>query len=386
MSDTYERLFVGVSGGHTRSSALAFDLERGALGAVEGKRVNFHTDDDNEASANFYRLIADLEKETGIEHLISRAQRTTVVCAGAARIDDQDRVWRNLASSYLGEDDPTNRAKFLVADDTWAGLLAGVFSYKGMCAFAGTGASVFVGDGGIPNCGNRKIDGWGPIIGDFGSGFQLVVDLFRSLGREEARTGQIPELFFPLADYVRRNTDTPQETYHESVFHAPIDGFEQLQEWFDILVESEPRGWRISFAQLAQVVTDVCDRDVANTLARDLIVKSAEQMTESIQLACRRFPEARTLPLVLQGGMFEHSKRYREVVTTSSREFHEGPVLFAKYRPVVGAAIMAAFGFANLPSHGEAVRLMGLLDGLPPEQRQVAIRMDPKASPPLLSL
>ena len=72
-------------------------------------------------------------------------------------------------------------ANYCIIDDTYAGLIAaGPQSTQGICAFAGTGASVYMGtpDGSIRNFTPDKVfklDGFGAMLGDHGSGFRLAL-------------------------------------------------------------------------------------------------------------------------------------------------------------------------------------------------------------------
>ena len=58
---------------------------------------------------------------------------------GAATADEQDLVKYCLSRAGWKKPD-----KYVVVDDTWAGLVAGTLSYSGTCVFAGTGASIYV--------------------------------------------------------------------------------------------------------------------------------------------------------------------------------------------------------------------------------------------------
>src|SRR5262249_1231202 len=93
---------------------------------------------------------------------------------------------------------------YLVVDDTYAGLIGGALSTQGICAFAGTGASVYLGQ---PTGHQRfiagkggKLDGFGPMIGDHGSGFRLAMATLERMGRDldESGWGGISPLFEQL--------------------------------------------------------------------------------------------------------------------------------------------------------------------------------------------
>lgn len=335
MSTTQTDLVLAISGGHTQSTALLIKGGSEILGVVAGERINLHTDYEATARNNFLGLIAALEGATQIRGIVDRCSRVGVVCAGAAFEDDQKRIADMIADPFRTA---LNGKQIVVADDTWAGLLAGTFSLKGTCAFAGTGASVFVGEGSYPKGWEGKIDGWGPIIGDFGSGFQLAVNFFRQLGRTEERERALPAMFVELAEFINQNAGIMRP------FKSKLENFDDTQQWFDRLVDREPRAWRIALASTAAVVTIAASRKNPNPMAVQLVTDAANDMAESITLAMARYPAARSHPVVMQGGMFEHSALYRNVVKQRVEMLTQSRVFMARYKPIIGAALFSLFG------------------------------------------
>jgi len=334
MNTTKADLVLAISGGHTQSTAILIKERSEILGVVAGERINLHTDHEATARNNFLGLIAALESTTGINGVVGQCSRVGLVCAGAAFEDDQQRIARMIADPYKTVLDGR---RIVVADDTWAGLLAGTFNLKGTCAIAGTGASVFVGEGRYPKGWEAKIDGWGPIIGDFGSGFQLAVNFFRQLGRTEEREQAVPAMFRELADFINQNAGIMRP------FKSKLESFDDAQQWFDRLVDLEPRAWRIALASTAAVVTIAADRNNPDPMAVQLVIEAAKDMAESVALALERYPAARSCPIVMQGGMFEHSGLYRQTVKRQVEKTTQNRVLMARYKPIVGAALFALF-------------------------------------------
>ncbi|HTI69386.1 MAG TPA: hypothetical protein VMF06_05445 [Candidatus Limnocylindria bacterium] len=361
---------IAITGGHSHSTAMLLDLHKGVIGAMAGTRVNLHTDP-KRAADHFFRLIDGLETDAGEVQIVRRAKKVVIALAGAAFLEDQNLAASRLSARYTVALEQSSYKRFVVVDDTWAGLVAGTFGLTGTCACAGTGASVFVGDGTQPTGWQGKIDGWGAIIGDFGSGFQMSVDFMRQLGREEERTNRIPPIFESLRQFVATHhsenghelhSPTPHGELFDFAFSTAIDDFDDIQRWFDDLVANDPNAWRIGLASIAAVITRSAEPPVSDPLAMMLIENAAKDFAESIRLACNRFDHARVNPIVLQGGMFDHSPTFKRIVLANAHKLTSSKVFHSKYRPVVGAAVIAASGFPPNIHNGAAKDLMSKID------------------------
>jgi N-acetylglucosamine kinase-like BadF-type ATPase len=348
------RLNIGISGGHQTSTAVA--VRDGAIVAcATGEGLNLHTIQHLKVAGRLGALLDLLGDSVGLKTAALREQTDQLVFAvpGAETTTGQQ-----LAETCLLLNDWRDRSRFYVADDTWAGLIGGLLRGRGICAIAGTGAAVYVGLGEFSyDHKHHKIDGWGHVLGDYGSGFQLALKMFRSFGRV-FDCGQEPSLFRELLKVEPR-----------------IKGPENVQHWFDQLYIVHPEDWRVRFARLAAVATHAADRrEEPDEAARALVGESAAAMAQSISLAIKRFqPESRELPIVYQGGMFAHSLFYRQTVTRSiRREFGSNvDIKMAAYRPVVGAALMACADDHMLPSENVQQSIAGSIAALPPADHEV---------------
>jgi N-acetylglucosamine kinase-like BadF-type ATPase len=149
--------------------------------------------------------------------------------------------------------------KISIVDDTVSGLIAGIGSLKGVCAFSGMGSSVFNGLtlSSLPSVAARphKIDGYGPLLGDRGSGFKISVELLsKSLIVFEKENAE------NLLGIKPKHRDRTQNTKnaHKTKQHQPpnkdvkdvldllsiVDpklDYNNCQKWFDQLIEDSAR-------------------------------------------------------------------------------------------------------------------------------------------------
>lgn len=317
---------IAIAGGHRKTHALALrDNEVVAFVPLD-KPLNLHSVEPAKVTATLEEIVRLLVEKLRVNghgdvndfDLVNDKQNRVVLSLpGVSSCEDRKKGFYFLKTAGCA-----NRGIIRVVDHTWSGLVGGLLRERGICAFAGSGASVFLGVDGFKLGKEYKLDGFGVIIGDFGSGFRMAVRLLERIGRA-----------------IDTNQPWPDVRGLDSGFAKP-----NLQQWFDGLFESEDRGnWRQEVAKLAEVVTDAAKRPDADPTARQMVKEAAAEMAETIKIGLRRFGEAcRDIPIACQGGMFRGSQLYfQEVQRIVEMEFPNNEVRMALYHPVVGAALMA---------------------------------------------
>lgn len=342
-------LFLGISGGHQISTAMAVH-DGVVLGSVKGDGLNLHTVPHLKLASRMGALLENLADRISLTPAELKANTTKLVLAvPGAEIEYGQR----LAEACLFLNNWTDRSQFFIADDTWAGLVGGALRRRGICAFAGTGAAVYVGLGEFTVNKRQKIDGWGHILGDYGSGYQLALKMFRFLGRSLDRDKLSPLFTEILKEDPRIATP------------------DNIQHWFSQLYTVHTDDWVVRFARMAAVVTRAAaGSEDPDGDARRFVVESAEEMVESITLAIERFaPESRELPIVFQGGMFEHSDLFRRTVAERLKQKHSSPVGMGSFRPIVGAGLMACGGDSMVPDSPLRSNILSSIQALPANER-----------------
>jgi N-acetylglucosamine kinase-like BadF-type ATPase len=344
-------LYIGISGGHQTSTAVAI-RDDAVAGWATGEGINLHTVQQVKLASRLGALLENLAERVGVSAAQLRDVTTKLVLAVPGA---EVSYGQQLAEMCLFTNGWRDRSKFFIADDTWAGLIGGGLSRHGICAFAGTGAAVYVGMGRFAAGKHHKIDGWGHVLGDYGSGYQLALKMFRFLGRALDR-GEQPPLFNDIL------AEDPR-----------ISDLDNVQHWFDQLYVLHPEDWRIRFARMGKVATLAANRaENPDADARRLVVESAEEMAESVDLAISRFlPESRELPVILQGGMFEFNHLFRLTVRRILKRRHSNEVRMAVFRPVVGAGLMACAEDSMLPDERVQRNITDSIMKLQPHERNV---------------
>jgi N-acetylglucosamine kinase-like BadF-type ATPase len=344
---------IGFNGGHHSSSLLVYNLtDHSCSSIIRGDSVNFHTLAEGEPGLRLAGILNDAAEEFSYankEEFLNDVEYAVFSFPGVGLKPEQDRAIKVVGSVCT-------TLRFKVIDDTWAGLYLNTKEARGICAFAGSGSSVSLALGAFSVGKEYKIDGWGYLIGDFGSGFQLATQFFRKLGRRLDRN--IP---YPLFNIVKSYIDNTPEFEIESP-----ESLERVQWWFDQLTQHHELEWKSVFARLAIPIAETADdkvdirlsgydatpydRDHSRTEivdARSLVNHCAKQMAISTGIAINRINQKNidvsTIPLVLHGGMFRNCEYYTMCYKKELRSLlykhgvETGPIYVSSKRTVYGS-------------------------------------------------
>ncbi len=268
MTRRSERLVVGVDGGGTRTVALVGFVGAGALG--EGNAGSA-----NPQSAGF---------DTAVDHL-ETAIRAALQTAAA---DGQDRIDR-LVLGIAGASHPADRARLramlaarlpvaetavhVVLDVALVLPAAGLA--QGVALVAGTGSSAF----GVAPDGRSVVGGgWGYLIGDEGSAFDVGRQALRALAL--AHDGQGP---------TTRLTD-------RIVHHFAVAGPRDL-----IPAVYQARSPRTTIADLAPLVVEVAQ--AGDPEARRVLARAGRSLAGLACAVSHRLGLDREAPVVCSGGL-----------------------------------------------------------------------------------
>ncbi|MFK0240828.1 N-acetylglucosamine kinase [Microbacterium sp. NPDC090281] len=167
-----------------------------------------------------------------------------------------------------------------VASDVVTAHAGALDGGEGVLLIAGTGAVAL----GIDADGARLIDGWGPELGDFGSGSWL--------GRETLRA------------VLRADDGLAPKTALAQAIAAPIGAASDIQAW---LARSGPLPRRL--ATLAPLVLDAAE--AGDAVAREIVAEGIRLLTATATAA-----SVRTADIVVHGGLADHAW-FRESLTLS---------------------------------------------------------------------
>jgi N-acetylglucosamine kinase-like BadF-type ATPase len=307
---------LSIASGHTTTQA--FYWAEKSQRTASGQSLNRHYVEVVEASKRLKRIVRKLKLTK--DHLEN--VRVVLTLPGVSTNKDVENGQHLLKIAGIDCCDDA-----LVVDDTVSALIAEFGTFEGISAICGTGASVFVGRGfrhtPSPVTRPNKKDGWGPLLGDFGSGFRLGLEFLSWVCRGVDLNGVPPDLFAKVAK-----------------LEPHLRDLNNAQRWFDEMIESQSSApnWNMRIARLAQVVTEDVARLNEKSAVYDLLLKAAKQISKTIETA-KEMIDCRDLPVACHGGMFRYSKAFLSAVQENLSEF-AGDVVLAKWRPVFGGLLL----------------------------------------------
>ncbi|MCS7021413.1 MAG: hypothetical protein NZ703_04730 [Gemmataceae bacterium] len=300
------RWLLGVDGGATTTTALLAEVETGRiLGCGTAGCSNIQAVGETAALRELNAAVAAAFTAAGI-----RRQPVLAAALGLAGIDldgeDVIRGWADLVN--LCE-------RLIVVNDAHLLFAAGTPQGWGLAVIAGTGSIAYTRTAG----GNYdRTGGWGWLLGDEGSAFQIGLRALRTICR--------------IVDGIGSSTALTAAILQRLGSAEPRD-----------LIPAVYRGsWdKSAIAQLAPVVLDWAQQ--GDSVACHIVQIEAHALAQTAAAAVRRADmPRRNLPLALGGGLFIHSSFYRERFLHFLQEagVHPEPVTIVA-EPARGALLLA---------------------------------------------
>jgi N-acetylglucosamine kinase-like BadF-type ATPase len=190
----------------------------------------------------------------------------------------------------------------------------------GIAVVSGTG-SIAVGHNARGE--RTRSGGWGQVIGDEGSGYDLARRMFEAFAREADGRGQATSL-----------TGRISSTLSLAEPH-------QLIQWV-----YGPETSKGDIAGLSRLVVE--EADAGDAVAQTIVMDAAIDLAETTGAAARRLGFEGRLPLAMTGGLLIHVGRFREIMLDRLRR--EWPAL--EYAIVTDPALTAACSLARAPVTG----------------------------------
>ena len=312
---------LGIDAGGTKTVAIVADSNGGVVGEARAGGANLQTE-------------GELQVEKVLHEVIERAMNgrytpPEAVCLGMAGVDREGdgRVIRDIMRR-LGF-----RQNTLIVNDALIALVAGAGANPGVVVISGSGSIAF----GVSHRGlAARAGGWGPTLGDEGSGYwigrralEAVVRDVDGRGPKTALTERVLE-FFSLS----RPELLVSEIYHQ------------------------PHGRR-AIASLAPEVDRA--RLEGDLVAGEIMTDAADELaTAAGSVITRLEMRGEQFPILLAGGMLKRSEWLAaEIVRRMAEVAPRSEVLPLTEEPVIGAvrlATAAATGRVRVPPYIDSFR------------------------------
>ena len=312
---------LGIDAGGSKTVALVTDANGAVIGEGRAGGANLQTE-------------GELQVEKVLHEVIERAMNgrytpPEAVCLGMAGVDRESdgRIIRDIMRR-LGF-----RQNTLIVNDALIALVAGAGANPGVVVISGTGSIAF----GVSHRGlAARAGGWGPTLGDEGSGYwigrralEAVVRDVDGRGPKTALTERVLE-FFSLS----RPELLVSEVYHQ------------------------PHGRR-AIASLAPEVDRA--RFEGDLVAGEIMTDAADELaTAAGSVITRLDMRGEQFPILLAGGMLKRSEWLAaEILRRMAEVAPRSEVLPLTEEPVMGAvrlATAAATGRVRVPPYIDSFR------------------------------
>ena len=290
-------VFAGIDGGGTKTVVVLVDESGAELNRVHASTSNAAVVGHGAAGAVLRTALEDALRGAGSDAAIASAW---FGLSGSDRPEDHRKL-RPFVQDLVAAMRMTNDAEL---------ILCALPGSVGLALVSGTGSIAF----GRNERGERvRSGGWGHIIDDDGSGYDLARRMFDAFARDVDGRGPTTSLTARL------------------IAHLSLVEPHQL-----IAFVYKAETSKADIARLSRIVVE--EAESGDTVARAIIAASARELAITASAAARKLGFQGSLPLALTGGMFVHADRFRALVIDGLRS--EWPDL--DYQVVIDPALSAA--------------------------------------------
>jgi N-acetylglucosamine kinase len=294
---------IGIDGGGTGTVGILTTETGRCLAQVQSGPSNYHVVGEAKTQAVLKSVVEELCEKAGIPSASSI--RFCLGMAGLGRAEDKKVIGRICDELRISE----NR---ILTHDAHIALVGGIEKQHGIIVISGTGAIVY----GINADGREaRASGWGYLLGDEGSGYDIAIRGLRAIARAADGRGSPTGLTNRILNALELN--------------EPGD----LIRW----VHAANRD---AIAQLAKVVfdaartTDVTAKQIVDEAAAELVC-AAESVVNQLELVG-------SFDIVLSGGNLIHQPMFVDKLRRQfARIAPEASVLLPKHEPAYGAVLVA---------------------------------------------
>lgn len=306
MSTATAKYYLGVDGGASKTAALVIDadgqpLGRGVAGPSNHLRVGIET-----ATRNIERAVNIALVEAGMA--IRQVEYAYCGIAGADHPAHRQRVIDSLKIFFP-------KGNFIVDNDARIALTGAVGFGSGVVVISGTGSVAF----GRNDTGQEaRAGGWGPTIGDEGSGYAIARDGLSAIVRAHDGRGRRTKMTELLCyDYDMCSPEDLPRFVYATTTHA-----DDIARYGKLVIEAAR---------------------VGDEVAVEILERAGRELAECVLAVARRLSLTPTaFPVAYVGGVFNaEDVLLGPMRTVVAKEAPQATLNPPNHTPVEGAAMMA---------------------------------------------
>jgi N-acetylglucosamine kinase-like BadF-type ATPase len=300
-------LFIGFDGGGTKTICVLGDASGTIIASAIGASTNLKSRPPEKVKEVIHDLIRQLLQTDNTS--IDQINGVYVSTAGGDREEDKER-WKQWILESCLKPNLLN-----VENDAVGSLAAGTRTTNGIVLIAGTGSIAYAIREGLVK--PIRVGGWGYLLGDEGSGFDIGNQALRMI--------------------LRAHDGRDSEKKHLTKYILDQFGLNSAEQLITFIYENAyPRQL---IASVAKYVITLAEQGEQN--AKEITQHAIDSLAELVISIVDKDVESKTSPLVISGGLF-HSTYFKEVFENTIRiKGSNQNIILPKYPPVVGAYICA---------------------------------------------
>ncbi|MEM7726205.1 MAG: BadF/BadG/BcrA/BcrD ATPase family protein [Cyanobacteria bacterium P01_A01_bin.45] len=313
---------LGIDGGGTKTICVVMDEQRHILGRGEAGSSNYQIVGINTAkksieSAMNQAVLTALKFPDNIIYNLKNKITINAISLGLAGVGRSrdikviKNIVRDLQTSnslpIIWDVKPHN---IIISHDALISLVGGIGDDLGIVVACGTGSIVF---GKNQQGKTKRVGGWGNILGDEGSAYQIAVSGIKAV----------------LKAYDGRG----EKTYLTAAFKNHL-GLESVEDLIEIVYQS---GWSVKdIAALAVVVDNAAvNRDA---IANRIIDNAVEELVKSVYVVVDElFQPGDNIEIVTTGSLW---KCKCKIWDRFARSLDGMKIILPRFEPVYGAALL----------------------------------------------
>ena len=298
----HQKYVLGIDGGGTETTGLLADQAGHILAKAESGASNYHAVGEEQTKQVLFDVVSQLIADADA---VLESCSCCLGLAGVASSVDKKVIGRICDEIGLPEN-------HILTHDARIALIGGAEELSGVIIIAGTGSIVY----GIDATGREaQAGGWGHLLGDEGSGYDIVRRALQAVSRAADGRG-IPTR---LSSLVLETLELSQPR--------------NLIPWMHSVSKDK-------VAQLAGVVFDAANAD--DSVAQGILDEAADELTLAARVVVDNLGFGQSFNLVLSGGIFSHQPTF--VASLRNRLKNITPharVRLPKHEPAYGAVLLA---------------------------------------------
>lgn len=300
-------LFIGVDGGGSKTTALLTGPNGTVLGRGSSGSSNYHTAGMETACASLDQALHGAFADAGLPPQPDRVKMACFGLAGVDRPEDQALLRAWAARQWSG-------MPVLFVNDAMLVLAAGCEAGWGVAVISGTGSIIY---GRSPSGQTARAGGWGYLLGDEGSGYQIGLSALRYVTR--AADGRSPQTLL---------TDLILDAWSLNAVEGLIKR-----------VYREGATKKEIAALAAQVEYAALQGD---GVAQEILTQAGEELMLGVKVVAARLDLPGEVPCSLAGGVLAHSKLVVQAFLSHASKLglHFASVNIVE-QPVLGAVRLA---------------------------------------------